>query len=393
MSLLSDLEHVVTTVLSTDPSFNKVTREVLDQHIADTRLDALADAKDDFLMSLMRLLALPGNGHTRLIPNNAISVLPLRFVAIGSHVNLVGSAPGLGAVLGAQLIAVNGVCLKDIEARAAGYLAGTGQRKRVVGPILFAWPNALKRLGVCKEVGLVEYELRADTGQTTCLRMHTEDTVSGSIWYPRNEHGKSDAAWVPTEFLKVRDFLEDGLVLAFPSFFDLSEKNLPDAICSAAEQVRSCASTPLLVDVRGNTGGDFLKTMPLIDAISEGATDRNVGLLVDKFTFSAAIVFVAIIKFRLGARCQIIGEEMGDGLRFYAEGGLLELPASGASVRYSTAYHDWATGRTDETTPAEIAEQIVPVGTLKLDRSWIAGALNADPEDGVYRDILRGVNI
>ena len=115
MFLLSDLDHVVTTVLSTDPSFNKVKPDALDQCIADARRDALADAKDDFLMSLMRLLALPGNGHTRLIPNNAISVLPLRFVAIGSHVNLVGSAPGLGAVPGAQLIAVNGVCVKDLS--------------------------------------------------------------------------------------------------------------------------------------------------------------------------------------------------------------------------------------------------------------------------------------
>lgn len=61
--------------------------------------------------------------------------------------------------------------------------------------------------------------------------------------------------------------------------------------------------------------------MPLIDAISEGAQDRRVGVLVDKFTFSAAIVFVAILKHRLGARLKLIGEEMGDGLTFFAEGG------------------------------------------------------------------------
>lgn len=53
--------------------------------------------------------------------------------------------------------------------------------------------------------------------------------------------------------------------------------------------------------------------MPLIDAISRGSEDRRVGLLVDKFSFSAAVVFAAILKDRLGERLVLIGEEMGTG--------------------------------------------------------------------------------
>jgi len=114
--------------------------------------------------------------------------------------------------------------------------------------------------------------------------------------------------------------------------------------------------------------------MPLIDAISDGAEDRRVGVLVDKFTFSAAIVFVAILKHRLGTRLDLIGEEMGDGLTFFAEGGTLELSTGGAVVRYASAFHDWAAGRIDETTPSEIAEKIVPAGTLHLSRRWASAS-------------------
>ena len=89
-------------------------------------------------------------------------------------------------------------------------------------------------------------------------------------------------------------------------------------------------------------------------------------MLVDKFTFSAAIVFVAILRYQLGRKLKIVGEKMGDGLRFFAEGGLIELPASGAVVRYSSALHDWETGSADQTTPPDIARQLVPVIDWKL---------------------------
>ena len=134
-------------------------------------------------------------------------------------------------------------------------------------------------------------------------------------------------------------------------------------------------------------------TIPLIDAISEGSEDRRVGVLVDKFTFSAAIVFVAILKHRLGARLDIIGEEMGDGLTFFAEGGTIDLSTRGAVVRYSSAFHDWAGGLVDATTPREIANEIVPVGTLQLNRRWVSGSEDLVAIDRFYKEVLTSLNI
>ena len=390
--MIDDLEKIVTSVLPTDPSFRSIGREDVDRHIHEARKNALANAKDAFLLSLMRLLALPGNGHTRLIPNDAISVLPLRFVAIGTATRLLDARSDVAEAIGGELISINGVAAGDIARSAATYLAGTPQRKRVIGPILFAWPGALRLLGVPSGGDKITCRIRTETGRIHELSLDAADLVRASTFYPRNEHGKGDASWAPKSYCEIRDFGPSGALIVLPSFFDPGETALSAAVAEAAAFARSRPACPLLIELRGNTGGDFLRTMPLIDAISEGAADRRVGLLVDKFTFSAAIVFAAILKHRLGKRLALIGEEMGDGLTFFAEGGTIELSSSGAAVRYSTACHDWAGGRADETTPTEIADRLVPAGALQPDRIWAATSDDDDARDRLCLEVLEGLS-
>ncbi|RLK10177.1 peptidase S41 [Ruegeria conchae] len=390
MALTEDLKQILETALPTDPSFRRIDKAVIDSCLSETRRYASEGCIEAFLMSAMRLLALPQNGHTRLIPNDAISVLPLRFVNVGRSVQVMGAAPGVIAPRG-KLIAINGAALSKIEATAENFLAGTCQRKRVIGPILFAWPYALAHLGFSSNGKATEYRVQDENGQIANLKLANEHTVPGSMLYPRNEHGKADPAWEPEIFVEIQDWQELGLSIVLPSFFDPNESALPKAISAAVEHVRAGSTKTLLIDVRGNTGGDFLLTMPLIDAISESA-NKQVVVLVDKFTFSAAIVFVAILRHRLGNRLKLIGEEMGDGLTFFAEGGLLDLPVSGAVVRYSTAFHDWKNGTSDETTPPDIARQIVPAGALSLDLEWVARPTGEDANVAFYQQILKSVN-
>ena len=389
MSLSQDLEPILDVVKRTDPSFATVDPEEIDAHIEDAKRHASQNARERFLLSAMRLLALSGNGHTRLIPNDAISVLPLRFVTIGRSVFLTKTLRPFTEIAPCKLIAVNGIAVEKIERAAACLLAGTRQRKRVIGPILFAWPAALAHLGFASMGRETRYQLQSADGKTTILKVSNDVTVPASELYPRNEHGQVDPVWNYSGFVEIHDCSANGLVVKLPSFFDPDESAFPEAIDRAATRVQSRRDSFLLIDVRGNTGGDFLVTMRLIDAITESAGRCGCAVLVDKFTFSAAIVFVSILKFRLGRKLKIIGEEMGDGLRFFAEGGLIELPSSGAFVRYSSALHDWETGSTDHTTPPDIARQIVPVRRLEIDRAWFSSPFDTEPEDIVYEKLVK----
>ena len=388
VSLSQDLEPILNVVKRTDPSFATVDPGVIDALIEEAQRHASQNARERFLLSAMRLLALSDNGHTRLIPNDAISVLPLRFVTIGRSIFLTKTSTQLAEYAPCKLIAVNGIPVERIEYAGACLLAGTQQRKRVIGPLVFAWPAALAHLGFASIGHETQYQLQGADGRTKKIKVAHDNTVLALELYPRNEHGQVDPVWNYNGFVEIHNCSENGLALKLPSFFDPNESAFPEAIDKAATWVQSRRDSFFVIDVRGNTGGDFLVMMPLIDAITERAQRCGCAVLVDKFTFSAAIVFVAILKYRLGHKLKIVGEEMGDGLRFFAEGGLIELPTSGAVVRYSTALHDWETGSVDQTTPPEIARQIVPVRRLEVDRDWFSAPFDTTPEDIIYKRLL-----
>jgi hypothetical protein len=388
VSLIRDLDPILDVVKRTDPSFATVDPEAIDAHIEIARRHALRNAKDGFLFAAMRLLALSGNGHTRLIPNDAITVLPLRFVAIGRSVYLTTTSTSLAELSPCKLIAVNGIPVEKIECAAACLLAGTRQRQRVIGSLLFAWPAALAHLGFAPNRHLTEYQFQGADGRKTKAKLSNADVVPASTLYPRSEHGQVDPIWNFDGFVEIHECGANSLAVTLPSFLDPGNSAFSEAIDRAAKLVRSRPDSFLVIDVRGNTGGDFLQTMPLIDAITESGHDHGCAVLVDKFTFSAAIVFVAILKYRLGRRLRIVGEEMGDGLRFFAEGGMIELPATGAVVRFSSALHDWETGEVDQTTPPEIAQQIVPVHRLDIDQEWLATPFDTTPRAQVYGRLI-----
>lgn len=388
MSLSQDLEPILDVVKHTDPSFATVDPGKIASHIEEAQRHASQNARERFLLSTMRLLALSGNGHTRLIPNDAISVLPLRFVTIGRSVFLTKASTPLAEFAPSKLIAVNGMRLEKIERAGACLLAGTRQRKRVIGPLLFAWPAALAYLSFAPISHETQYQLQSADGRTTNIKVANDSTVPASEMYPRNEHGQVDTVWNYNGYVEFHNCSENGFAVKLPSFFDPDESALLDAIDRATARVQSRPHNFLVIDVRGNTGGDFLVTMPLIDAITESARERGCAVLVDKFTFSAAIVFVAILKYRLGGKLKIVGEEMGDGLKFFAEGGLIKLPTSGAVVRYSSALHDWETGSADQTTPPEIAQQIMPVRRMEVERDWFSTPFDTTPRDIVYSRLI-----
>jgi hypothetical protein len=64
-------------------------------------------------------------------------------------------------------------------------------------------------------------------------------------------------------------------------------------------------------------------------------------------TFSAAITTAAFLKETFGPRATILGEPVGDRLKFLSEGNSGCLPNSGICFRYSTGMHNYAAPCTD----------------------------------------------
>ena len=345
-----DIQILEQTVRHRDPSFRLVDPSLLAAHLA-----ALQDAQlgnETFLLAAMRLMALSGNGHSRVLPHLAIQTLPLRFLALAGDIIL---TRGEEQANGTVLQSVNGVPVSVLCDAARPYLSGTPQRQCALAPMLMAWPAALREIGVDLSAGHVAYGLAKADGSSLELACSIDGLVPAVQIYPIHETG-SDESTAP--HLQVMAHDAQSLHIRLHSL-----KDVPTAAIQAAiSKVEAVPKFNLVFDLRGNPGGSFFHPLPLIDSLATRWRGERCVVLVDKFTFSAAIVCVALLIHRLGDRAVVMGEAMGDGLRFFAEGGTDPLPASKSQLRYSDALHDWETGIGDATTPPEIADKLVGVG-------------------------------
>lgn len=322
---------------------------------ATARLAAL-EAEGDvsaFLLAAMALAAQARNAHTRLIPNAAITVLPHRFVALGAEVWL---TEGEGA--GARLEAINGQPTEALLAAAAPLLPAPPARQRALAPLLFAWPEALAALGLA---GPIRYSL-----STGPLRADMASRVPATSLYPAREHGRL-AGSPGTAAPPLVEARPRGAVthVRLTEFHTPDDGGLEAGLHRAAEVVLSRPGAPLVLDLRGNPGGNFLKAERLLEALRSGWSGPRLAVLVDKFTFSAALVFACRALFTLPGEGRLMGEPMGDVTRFHAEGGLVDLPWSGAALRFCDAFHDWEEGQPHPTTPAIIARHLLAAGQMR----------------------------
>ncbi|KNG93949.1 hypothetical protein ATO11_06670 [Pseudaestuariivita atlantica] len=304
---------------------------------------ARTGSRDAFLLAAMRVLALAGNGHTRIIPMPALEVIPSRIVARGAGWHLCGADGG-------TLEHVDGIDPETLFARWTPFLAGTPARQRAVAGVMFAWPAALSAGGI--DPGR-QVTFGLSGGGSVACDMSTR--VPALDLYPVHERGGDVPGadpWAKSDSPGTRVRLAS-----------LAEAEVPDldAVIADASRRVAAGDGQVVLDLRGNPGGSFLKALPLVAALDAHAA--RCAVQVDRYTFSAAIVVAVLVRHRLGARARLFGETMGDGLTFWAEGGTATLPQTGALLRWSDGFHDWAHGDPEGRGPADLRPHMVATGT------------------------------
>lgn len=366
MNFDNDFGLIRETVLTTDTACAAVDFGIRRDALAELEKTAQTADRDQFLLAAMRVVALAGNGHTRVIPNAAISVLRLRVLALGGGFGVVDAMGEYSKFVGADIAAVNGMPVHRFMQRARQSLAGTRARQNVIGALHLTWPAAVRTIAGDGSSNDVHFDLRLPDGSAETLAPDSHDIVPALDLYPIWEHGQRHVKDTRPVVLCKRA-RNDAWYIALPTFNDPNGSQLEDALKVSATDIARDPSQNLIFDLRGNTGGDFTRTLPFMERVQQFWTGQKIAVLVDAFTFSAAIVFVALLKHRFTHAVEIVGEDMGDGLRFHAEGDMLDLPDSGAHLRFSTGWHDWETGVPTDETPVEVKPHMVGVGDLTPD--------------------------
>jgi hypothetical protein len=126
----------------------------------------------------------------------------------------------------------------------------------------------------------------------------------------------------------------------------------------------------LVIDMRQNGGGDFLKGRKhLIQPLKKRASLDEKGklfVIVGRQTFSAAMVNA--IDFRKETHALLVGEPIGERPNSYSENDEMTLPNSRLVVSYSTEYYKFL----EEDLPAVLPDQ-------RIDPDWAAFKAGRDP--------------
>ncbi len=355
---LSDPKAVVRDLIRSDLAFQALAEK--DQRDALYRFDAdwQDHDPDRAALAAMRLAASAGNGHTRVYPKHARGIA-WRMVWLGERL-FVTAAPEQPDLEGAEVVQIDGVPVDQVLERLAPWLAGSPARQRAISGQVLAWPAALQAVGLEAAVYAME-----GPGGGFEVAVSNADTCLAPL-YPMRESGFPDLSTDP--YAAADRYHKERHHFRFVDCHDPEGKWLPARARKACVQLEAALARDVILDLRGNRGGSFFMLAPLVDLLVSRWRGARLTVLVDKYTFSAAIV----TAFRLAALCpnrtQVTGEEMGDTRTFWAEGDFTDVEHGphALTVRHSDLFYDWQDGRPDPGMPDDIRACLLKVPQFEI---------------------------
>jgi hypothetical protein len=346
---------------------------------------------EKFVLRVAEIAALADNAHTA-IGENAFRKntprLPLRTFLFADGLHVLWANLAFADLLGARIDAIDGKRIDDIYKVIRRYYGGTESRRRVRLIPMLESPALLQAAGLAAERNALTLTGVLANGTPFQRRIEAE------------ERGR--AAWVSTtvrtlfplrpgqienmvSFLKpsgnVPVYLQSseklftlaplpraGLYIGLSHNADADEGPIASFLDAALARIRTERPKFVVLDMRMNGGGDLTTTYAFAHALPGAAAGANIYVLTSPFTFSAAITTVAAVKEQGGGRVKIVGEEAGDRLDFWAEGGSFRLPNAFLTVSYAAGRHTYNTPCTDIETCFWLNDRFpVRVATLKPD--------------------------
>jgi len=352
-----------------DRSFDAKSRAAFHAGVAALKSRAGTLAVADLAMQASRLLALADNAHTNVrAPDRAavINRVPLRFGWFAEGLFVVRAEAGFAPLLGAQVTGIDGVAPQDMLTRLKPYNGGPFERLRAYSPFLLESPDALHAVDSAMPQDHLNLALKLADGRSTRLDVPAlpPQAKAPDVWserelapaptgYPGDWKtvlaDDDKLPWVlrnpdDSVFWRTLD-AGRGLYIHLWAIDDDKHGPLADQLRLVLEGLKPGSLDYAVVDLRTDGGGSYPKAFDFAKALpSYLKRDGKLYLLTDNFTFSAAIVTLAWLKYYSDGRSVIVGEHAGDREEFWAEGSGFELPNSQLWMAFRTGYHDWEHG-------------------------------------------------
>ena len=337
----------------------------------------LAEAKDNlvgmtsarFELVVARAAALADNGHTNVSPigrTRRVNHLPIRSGPFEDGEFVLQATREHADLLGAEILAIERHPTSDVATAFLKYFGGAEQRARLFTHLLINSPELLHAEGFTRTAdgATISFRLQDGAVEDRYLRSipanadRTEPYGRAVMDYRVPEEDADN--WLhlmagqrpplslaePDEpYLYRRLEKHNGCYVKINFNWDIGGRSLTGWLEEVAADmtINTCAFAT--IDLRFNGGGtdataSFARALPALVA-----ADGPIYVIVSRETFSAGIGAAAqIVKFA-GDRAHIVGGQVGDRLRFVANGGdPVVLPNSGIPLRLWSSWEDYADG-------------------------------------------------
>ena len=323
-----------------------------------------------FELAISRMVALSDNGHSEDHPylfHTRHSNLPCLLYHFDDGYYIVRARPACEALLGAKLVAIDGHPVEGIVGGLFDYVRGPRNHfDQYSAPFFLESPALLNAAGFASAPDSVTLRVQMADGGLRDVMMKADPPDSRRPWWAWSDFDVSPLV-VAGESRDWKTLLPaDAKVSTFLEQYDLPfrSQNWPDKgiyylairfntdffgqpigkfVNRVEKEIVAAKPRVVVVDLRLDKGGDLTTTASLMAHMTKlSPAIRHVYVLTSAWTFSAGITSAALAKARGGDEVTIVGEPVGDGLRFWAEGRDMTLPNSHIQVHYATGMHDYS---------------------------------------------------
>ena len=337
-----DLKVFRQDFLDADRSYSDAARKEAGRRLQ--ALEAKAGSSDAtaFAVALCQIAALADNGHTtcKLALANGV---PVSLLPIAGAFYVIAASPANSDLLGSRLAAIDSHPAAAISTTLRSLHGGVPAWRDIEAADAATRPDLLHTLGLAGSASDATYRFQTLDGRAIERKLAPEP--QGRDWVKIIP--KDRVPWPLKDQqapFRWRDAPElDAVVVEIRRNVDAKAGKIADFLAQVEAERSRLGRKNLVVDMRFNTGGNFMLTRDFLAAWPARVSGR-VFVLESPITFSAGMVGVAYLKQAGGDRVTLVGDAPGDRLTFFADQQQVTLPHSGLTLQYATQRYDLAGG-------------------------------------------------
>jgi hypothetical protein len=420
-SRAADLRRAKVEYVLKSSVFSAKARERAIHFIETVSPRAEAMTREQFLLCLFRIAAFADNGHDSLHDAGGAwwpeGRLPIRMIWFPGGWVIARTDSANADILGARVESIEGLASSAMFRYLRDLAGGTDPYR------LWNLEPIIEKAGLLHAAGLARYpdrvilRVRLKNGanaERTLFFVPNVELPAGQwferIWSPAPWPGEAEKGWRAVDPQPTPLYLQEGerlfrvvplpelnaLYLQMRVHFDADGQTVADFRRAADQAIEAGRPRNLIVDLRFDTGGDIDQTRNWQHELV-GRVPGLVYVLVAPYTFSAGIVSAAAFKHDARERARIVGEGVGDRLRWWSEGKDVCLPTSRYCFHLTTGQWDLVHGCAGQPDcygdkyDARVNDLQPNLFAPLTQESWLAGA---DPGmEAIERDIASRVQL